>query len=137
MVARKRLGMFFSTNKEKGRAGLSMGIAYFGSNGYNVSITLNDTQDYDLVVEKDNIFQKVQCKSTGKMNKNKLSYIVKLDSYGGLNGGTYYGTVKDGAADLLFILTANKDMYLIPTSIVVQARTLTLTNDYDKYKVYL
>lgn len=43
----------------------------------------------------------------------------------------------DGAADLLFILTANKDMYLIPTSIVVQARTLTLTNDYDKYKVYL
>lgn len=104
MVARKRLGIFFSTNKEKGRAGLSMKIAYFGSNGYNVSIPLNYTQDYDLVVEKDNIFQKVQCKSTGKMNKNKLSYIVKLDSYGGLNGGTYYGTVKDGAADLLFII---------------------------------
>lgn len=71
------------------------------------------------------------------MNKSKLFYIVKLDSYGRLNGGTYYGTVKDGAADLLFILTANKDMYLIPTDIVVQARTLTLTNDYDKYKVYL
>lgn len=137
MVAQKRLDMFFTTNKEKGRAGLSMRIAYFGSNVYNVSIPLNDTQDYDLIVEKDNNFQKVQCKSTGKMNKNKLFYIVKLDSYGGFNGGTYYGTVKDGTADLLFILTANKDMYLIPTDIIIQARTLTLTNDYNKYKVYL
>lgn len=56
MVAQKRLDMFFTTNKEKGRAGLSMGIAYFGSNVYNVSIPLNDTQDYDLIVEKDNNF---------------------------------------------------------------------------------
>lgn len=129
--------MLFKTNKEKGRAGLAMGIAYFGSNGYNISIPLNDTQDYDLVVEKDNTFQKVQCKSTSRMNKNKLFYIVKLESYGGLNGGTYYGTVKDSSADLLFILTENKDMYLIPVNIIVQNRTLTLTNDYDKYKVYL
>ena len=129
--------MLFKTNKEKGRAGLAMGIAYFGSNGYNISIPLNDTQDYDLVVEKDNTFQKVQCKSTSRMNKNKLFYIVKLESYGGLNGGTYYGTVKDSSADLLFILTENKDMYLIPINIIVQNRTLTLTNDYDKYKVYL
>ena len=50
--------MIFETNKDKGRAGLSAAIAYFGMNGYNVSIPLNDTQDYDLVVEKDNIFQK-------------------------------------------------------------------------------
>ena len=40
-------------------AGLSIAIAYFGSNGYVVSIPLNDTQDYDLVVEKDNKFYKV------------------------------------------------------------------------------
>lgn len=38
---------------------------------------------------------------------------------------------RDAYLDLLY------GMYLIPTSIVVQARTLTLTNDYDKYKVYL
>lgn len=57
--------MIFETNKDKGRAGLSAAIAYFGMNGYNVSIPLNDTQDYDLVVEKNGKFQRVQCKATG------------------------------------------------------------------------
>lgn len=44
--------MFFNTNKEKGNSGLGMAIAYFSSNGFTVSIPLNDTQDYDLVIEK-------------------------------------------------------------------------------------
>ena len=44
--------MFFSTNKEKGNSGLGMAIAYFSANGYTVYIPLNDTQDYDLVIEK-------------------------------------------------------------------------------------
>lgn len=46
-------------NKDKGRAGLSLAITYFGSNGYTVSLPINDTQWYDLVVEKDGIFQTV------------------------------------------------------------------------------
>ena len=48
------LGSQYS-NKEKGNAGLGIEIAYYSANGYTVSIPLNDTQDYDLVVDKDNI----------------------------------------------------------------------------------
>ena len=44
--------MIFNNNKEKGNAGLGAAIAYFSSNGYSVSIPLNDTQDYDLAIEK-------------------------------------------------------------------------------------
>lgn len=54
--------MIFKTNKDKGRAGLSAAIAYFGMNGYNVSIPLNDTQDYDLVIEKIINFKKYNVK---------------------------------------------------------------------------
>lgn len=43
--------MVLNTRKEIGNAALSTAIAYFGSNGYIVSIPLNDTQDYDLVFE--------------------------------------------------------------------------------------
>mgnify|MGYP003209652898 CR=1 FL=1 len=43
--------MVLNTRKEIGNAALSTAIAYFGSNGYIVSIPLNDTQDYDLVVD--------------------------------------------------------------------------------------
>lgn len=125
--------MFFSTNKEKGRAGLSMAIAYFGSNGYTVSIPLNDTQDYDLVIEKDNEFKKVQCKSTGSKNRSG-TYRVKLNSWGGANGGTYYGTVKDSSADILFVLVENGDKYVIPVTDIDNVGQLTV-NNYEKYKV--
>ena len=45
--------MKFSSHKERGNSGLGMVIAYFSTNGYVVSIPLNDTQDYDLVIEKE------------------------------------------------------------------------------------
>ena len=31
---------------------MALAIAYFGTNGYTISIPLNDTQWYDLIVEK-------------------------------------------------------------------------------------
>ena len=43
----KEWNMSFETNKEKGNTGLGIAIAYYTSNGYIVSIPLNDTQDYD------------------------------------------------------------------------------------------
>lgn len=51
--------MIIETNKDKGRAGLSLAIAYFGTNGYTVSLPINDTQWYDLIVEKNGIIQTV------------------------------------------------------------------------------
>ena len=57
--------MLFLTNKQKGNTSLGIAIAYFTSNGYTVSIPLNDTQDYDLIVEKNSILKIVQVKSSG------------------------------------------------------------------------
>ncbi len=50
--------MQFNTNKQKGNTGLGIAIAYYTSNGYTVSIPLNDTQDYDLIVDKNDILNK-------------------------------------------------------------------------------
>ena len=74
--------MVFNTNQEKGRAGMALGIAYFGANGYTVNIPLNDTQWYDFVVEKDNVFYTVQCKATGSKDNNISikSKIIKIDT---------------------------------------------------------
>ena len=47
--------MIFKSNKEKGNAGLGIALAYYSTNGYTVSIPLNDTQDYDLIVDKNNV----------------------------------------------------------------------------------
>ena len=125
--------MNFKTNKEKGNSGLGMAIAYFTTNGYVVSIPLNDTQDYDLVIEKDGNLKTVQVKSTGCKTANGI-YQVALKSCGGTNGGTYK-TLIDTKIDFLFVLNEKSEMYLIPKDEITNKSTLNLCDKYIKYKV--
>ena len=125
--------MNFRTNKEKGNSGLGMAIAYFSTNNYTVSIPLNDTQDYDLVIEKNNILETVQVKATGCKRKNGV-YQVALKSCGGTKGKTYK-TIIDTNIDYVFILTENKEIYLIPKEEIKNRTTLNLCYKYEKYRV--
>lgn len=100
--------MRIETNKDKGNAGLALAIAYFGTNGYTVSTPLNDTQWYDLIVEKDGIFQTVQCKFTASKDNS-----ISLRSTGGTKG-TVYDNVKNHPLDLLFCVDKDIHMYVIP-----------------------
>ena len=100
--------MIFETNQDKGRAGMSMAIAYFGANGYTVSIPLNDTQWYDLIVEKNGVFSTVQCKATGSADNT-----ISLRSTGGTKG-TDYDNVLNHPVDFLFCLDKEMHMYVIP-----------------------
>lgn len=125
--------MNFITNKEKGNSGLGMAIAYFSTNNYTVSIPLNDTQDYDLVIEKNNVLKTVQVKATGCKRKNGV-YQVALKSCGGTKGKTYK-TIIDTNIDYVFILTENKEIYLIPKEEIKNRTTLNLCYKYEKYRV--
>ena len=127
--------MLFNSNKEKGNSGLGMAIAYYSCNGYTVSIPLNDTQDYDIIVEKNGKLQTVQVKASGCISKNK-SYQIALKSCGGTNGKTYK-TVVDTNVDLIFIITADKKMYEIPRKDIRNKSTLNICDKYQKYKVEL
>ena len=102
--------MIFETNKDKGRAGMALGIAYFGANGYTVNVPLNDTQWYDFVVEKDGEFKTVQCKATGSANN-----AISLRSMGGTKGSAY-DNVLDHPVDYLFCLDNEMHMYVIPVT---------------------
>lgn len=73
--------MKFITNKEKGNTGLGIAIAYYTSNGYVVSIPLNDTQDYDLIVEKDNKLSKIQVKATACKTKYGVYQVSLKNRY--------------------------------------------------------
>lgn len=123
--------MKFSTNKEKGNTALGISIAYFASQGYTVSIPLNDTQDYDLIVDIDNKLNKVQVKSTGCKTKYG-KYQVALKSCGGSNGKTYK-TVIDTSIDYLFIVNDILQLYLIPFKYIKNKSTLNLCDKYSKF----
>lgn len=127
--------MNFSTNKEKGNSGLGIAIAYFASHGYIVSIPLNDTQDYDLIVDKNNVIQKVQVKSTAFKTKYGI-YQVALKSCGGTKGKTYK-TLIDTKVDILFIVTEKLESFLIPANTIKNKATLNLNEKYFKFKVQI
>ena len=110
--------MKFETNKEKGNTSLGIAIAYYVSNGYTVSIPLNDTQDYDLIVDKDNSIKRVQVKSSGCKTKYG-NYQVALKSCGGTKGKTYK-TLIETNIDELFILTEDLSIYIIPKKKSIQ-----------------
>ena len=97
------LKMLDITNKQRGNCGLGIAIGYFSTNGYTVSIPLNDTQDYDLLIDKDNNIKSVQVKYTTCKTKYG-NYQVALKSCGGTKGRTYK-TVRDTNVDYLFIAT--------------------------------
>ena len=125
--------MVFNTNKEKGNTALGIAIGYYSSNGYTVSIPLNDTQDYDLIIDKNDKLKKVQVKSTGCKTKYG-NYQVALKSCGGTLGKTYK-TVVETSIDEVFILTKNFEMYIIPNSEIDNKSTLNICSKYYKYKV--
>lgn len=106
--------MLTDTNRDRGRVGLSLAIAYFGANGYTVSLPLNDTQWYDMVVEKDGVFQTVQCKFSLTDNSE-----ISLTSKGGTRGSVY-DRVVDHPLDILFCSDKDKNMYLIPMKDLVE-----------------
>lgn len=125
--------MIFKSNKEKGNAGLGIAIAYYSANGYTVSIPLNDTQDYDLIVDKNNVLKKVQIKATScKTKYNK--YQVALKSCGGTKGETYK-TIIDTKIDEVFIVTETMEMFIIPIEEIKNKTTLNLCEKYEKNRV--
>ena len=127
--------MDFNSNKEKGNTGLGIAIAYYSANGYTVSIPLNDTQDYDLRVDKNNILKKVQVKATScKTKYNK--YQVALKSCGGTKG-KMYKTVIDTNIEEVFIVTNNMDIFIIPIEKIKNKSTLNLCEKYEKYRILI
>ena len=127
--------MKFSTNKEKGNTSLGMAIAYYTSKGNIVSIPLNDTQDYDLIIDNNNILKKVQVKSTGCKTKYG-NYQVALKSCGGTKGTTYK-TVVETNIDEVFIVTEDIEFYIIPINAIKNKSTLNICSKYEKYKANL
>ena len=125
--------MKFSTNKEKGNTGLGVAIAYYTSNGYTVSIPLNDTQDYDLIVDKNSMLYKVQVKATSCKTKYG-NYQATLKSCGGTKGKTYK-TIINTNIDEIFIVTDKLDIYIIPIEKISNGSTLNLCEKYVEYKV--
>lgn len=76
---------------------------------------MNDTQWYDQVVEKDGVFQSVQCKFTNTKDKK-----ISLRSCGGTNGKVY-DNIRNHDVDIQFCSDSEMNMFLIPMKDLMKA----------------
>ena len=121
----------------QGNVGLGRAIAYYTANCIPVLLPLNDTQKYDLVVDKDGQLLRVSVKTTQGMNKNNTYYVVQLKNCGGASGKSTIRHFDNTTCDVVFIVTVEGTMYEIPSSLINVSGTLTLTEDWNPYIVNL
>ena len=113
--------------KQTGRIGLSMAINYFTCKGYTISIPLNDTQWYDLIIEKDGKFETVQCKAT-QTQRDKIDF----RSTGGTKGTIYDNLLNHSELDWLFCVNKDLNMWLIPIKDITTIKQVTLRTEPTK-----
>ncbi len=122
-------------SKIQGNVGVGIAIAWFMNAGYDVSIPVTDSQDYDLVIGVGNDLKSVQVKTTYYQTPTG-NYQATLRVVGGNRSGT--GKVKHfdpQAVDYVFIVTDANEKYFIPSHEIETRRSITLCGKYDKYLV--
>lgn len=126
-------------SKRKGSIAIAEAIKYFTEKGQAVFIPVSDCDKYDIVVD-DGTLKKVQCKFTNK-KENSNSYRVSLWTYGGYREKVKSTFYKQGDFDLLFIVTGNHNIFLIPEIDVIGKSQITIstspTSPWRKYCVNL
>lgn len=100
-----------------GRIGLSKAIDYYTLQGYTISLPLNDTQWYDLIIQKDGVFKTVQCKATTTEES-----AIDLRETGGTKGSQYNHVLNHDNLDILFCVNKDLNIWIIPISDLKEAK---------------
>jgi len=121
-------------SKKQGDVGHGVAIGWFAQNGYTVCVPLTDSQDYDLVVEKDDGLKKVQVKTTYHRSPQGV-YKANLRVCGGNRSGNTVKKFQQRFADFVFIVTEEGGKYLIPTVELKVGNCVALGKARDRFRV--
>lgn len=120
--------------KEQGDIGVAHAIYWYTCQGFKVSIPNTDSTRYDLIVDKNGSLFRVQCKTTGQIDKG--SYRVDLRTRGGnqsWNGLSSQISIEE--TDLVWVSTLEGGAWEFPVSLCAGKSTISLGNRYETYRV--
>lgn len=127
-------GMLEQKNtKIQGTIGLGSAIQYFTSKGFIVSIPINDSQSYDLLVDSVAGIQRVQVKTCRYKRQN--SWEIGLRTKGGNQSCSTVKKFDKTSVDLIFVLVENGDRWLIPVESLKGSSSLKV--GCESYKEFL
>lgn len=127
-----------SSTKKQGNLGVARALYEYSRLGYTVLTPLTDCNTYDIVVEREGVFQRVQVKTTSLREPKSREgvYRVIIESRGG--GGKNPKVTKrcQGDYDLLFVMTVDGDCWSIPEEVITSSAALAVgTPKYQSYKL--
>ncbi len=118
----------------QGLIGLGAAIDWFTRHGYFVAIPLNDSQPWDLIVEDTaGTVSRVQVKTTTQRVRNGR-FLVMLETAGGNQSFSTRKPFDNRRSDVLFVLTDDAGIYVIPCAEITTTRSLTLSGKYEQYR---
>lgn len=119
---------------EQGNIGLSRAIYEFTRLGFTALMPLTDCNQYDLVVEKNGAFQRVQVKTTSTLIEGLFHInLMKVETKRNIRK-------RPTDYDLLFVLTSDNECFLLPSTILPNRRLALpsiscLNSKYAKYRL--
>lgn len=119
----------------QGNIGLGKAIEYFTSYQYPVSLPLNDTQKYDLIVDIEGSLKRISVK-TSRSKSGYGTYSVQLRNCGGSSGKSKVRPFDNKSCDFIFVLTGEDKTYLIPTEIIEATNSISVGKKYSEYEVH-
>lgn len=114
--------------KQKGNIAIGEAIAHYTKLNYIVSLPLNDSQDYDIIIDNGISLKKVQVKFTSSKSKSN-KFIITLKSVSG-SSRKVYKTLKDSKVDLLFCVTSENQKYEYDVKEITQNNAIILNENY-------
>ena len=124
-------------SKRKGSIAVGEAIAYFISTGISVFVPVSDCDKYDLVVDQNRKFKRIQCKYSNDREKSR-AFIIDLRTFGGYREKTYHTKYLDEDFDYLFIYCSNGDKYLIPAEKLLGMSQIAVgIKSWRQYKIKL
>lgn len=119
--------------KQQGSIGEAQALLFYSQKGYWPSVPWGDHRRYDLIIDKDGLLLRVQCK-TSSVREYKGSWKVTLSTSGGNKSGNSIRRFNAKDCDLLFVVCADGSLWEIPSLDVDGKRSVNLSaRNSDKY----
>jgi len=119
-------------SKIKGNIGIGKAISYYTSLGNIVSLPINDSQDYDLIID-DGKLNRIQVKYTDFLTHHNI-YKVDLRTNGGNKSRNTHKPFNNTTIEYLLCVTSKNDIFIIPSKKIPNKNSINLGEKYNIYK---
>lgn len=118
--------MAFKNTRLQGDAGTAAALSYFAARGYPVALPFGEGQRYDLIVDEDGAFHRVQCKTAFAKNRAGKFYAELRTKGGNRAGNGKECRISAAEVDKVAILDGDGGLWVFPSEELAGRATVSM-----------